>query len=169
MSVLRTGALVLGALLVQVGLLSQFAVSSARPDLIILVVVAAAFVHGPGEGAVVGFLAGLALDVFLSTPFGFSALTLTLAGYGVGTWSERIVRSSWWLSCAVLGVSSALIVVGQAVVGDLLGMDTLSGRPVLRIVLVVTVVNMFLAPLATRLVRWAGAGDHPRRRHSFAR
>ena len=163
MNPLRTAAIIAGAVVVQVTLLSQFSISGARPDVVLLVVLASAFVYGPDDGAIVGFSAGLALDVFLSTPFGFTAFTYTVVGYAVGTWTAGVVRSAWWLSALVLGAASAAAMFAQGLIGEVLGQDSLKGTPILTIVAVVSVANLLLAPFATRLVGWARADDRPRR------
>lgn len=168
MSPLRIAGIIAGAVLLQVSLLSQFSIGGARPDLVLIVVLAAAFVYGPDDGAIVGFAAGLALDVFLSTPFGFTAFTFTLVGYAVGTWTAGVVRSAWWLTAVVLAGASAVAVLVQGLIGELLGQDTLQGTPILTIMVVVGVATLVLAPFATRLVGWARAGDRPRRRSIFA-
>jgi rod shape-determining protein MreD len=61
-SVLRTiviATLVVLAVSLQVGVLANVAISGVVPDLVLLVVVAVALVHGPSPGAAVGLLAGL--------------------------------------------------------------------------------------------------------------
>jgi rod shape-determining protein MreD len=89
MPVLRasvTVALVVLAVSLQVGLLSELSFAGVVPDLVLLVVVAVAFVHGPSHAAVVGLLAGLTLD--LAPPAdhtaGRWALALVVVGYLAG-------------------------------------------------------------------------------------
>lgn len=89
MAVLRTtvtAALVVLAVSLQVGLLANVAISGVVPDLVLLVVVAVALVHGPSHGAAVGLLAGLVLD--LAPPAdhtaGRWALALVVVGYLAG-------------------------------------------------------------------------------------
>lgn len=168
MNPVRTAAVIGGAVLLQVTLLSQFSIAGARPDVVLLVVLAFAFVHGPDDGAIVGFAGGLALDVFISTPFGFTAFTYTVVGYAVGTWTAGVVRSAWWLAAVVLAAASAVAVFAQGLIGEVLGQDSLKGTPITTIVAVVSVATLLLAPLATRLAGWARADDRPRRRSIFA-
>ena len=62
MPVLRasiTAAVIVLAVCLQVGLLADVSVAGVVPDLVLLVVVAVALVHGPSRAAVVGLLAGL--------------------------------------------------------------------------------------------------------------
>jgi rod shape-determining protein MreD len=74
------------AVVLQVALLPHFAYAGEVPNLALLVVVAAALVRGPDFAAVLGFLAGLAID--LAPPAdhvaGRWALALVVVGYVAG-------------------------------------------------------------------------------------
>ncbi|MCB0972695.1 MAG: rod shape-determining protein MreD, partial [Acidimicrobiales bacterium] len=74
MSPARGSLLIVGALTLQVCLFSRFSFDGARPDVMVLVAVMAGLVAGPDRGAILGFAAGLAFDVVLTTPLGLSAL-----------------------------------------------------------------------------------------------
>lgn len=167
MSVVRAGVVVLVALVLQVGLLSSFSFEGARPDVLLLVAVAAGYAAGPDKGAVVGFGAGLAFDVVLTTPFGLSALVYTVVGYGVGALSGSVVRIAWWIEPFVVAAASAVGVVVYALVGEVVGQATLQGPSLAAIVVVVSAVNAVLAPLAVRALRWARTDDVDRRRHPY--
>lgn len=168
MSPLRTATLVGGAILLQVSLVAQFSIAGARADLTLLVVLAVAFVHGPDDGAVVGFAAGLCMDVFLSTPFGLTAFTFTIVGYAAGSWTAGIVRSGWWIVAPAIAAASIAAVLAQGVIGELLGQGALQGTSIVVIAAVVSSANLLLAPVATRLARWARVGERPHRRSLFA-
>jgi cell shape-determining protein MreD len=72
------------ALLLQTTLLSPLRILGARPDLLLLAVVAVAMASGPVEGAAFGFAAGLTADLLLDLSgfswsfVGRSALTVAL-------------------------------------------------------------------------------------------
>ena len=59
-------------------------VAGAIGDLVLVVVVAAGITGGADRGATYGFVAGLLFDLLVDTPFGLTALTYALVGYGVG-------------------------------------------------------------------------------------
>jgi rod shape-determining protein MreD len=164
---LKVAVVVLVALVLQVGLLAEFSFDGARPDALLLVAVCAGFVAGPEKGAAVGFAAGLAFDVVLTTPFGLSALVYTVVGYAVGSLSGGMVRSVWWVGPIVAALASAAGVVLYAVVGEVLGQATLRGPDLTAIVVIVSVVNAVLAPLAVRALRWARTDDVDHRRHPY--
>ena len=85
MSPPKVAVVVLVSLTLQVCLFASFSFEGARPDIMILLAITAGFIAGPDRGAIVGFTAGLAYDVVLSTPLGLTALVYTLVGYVVGT------------------------------------------------------------------------------------
>jgi rod shape-determining protein MreD len=123
------------ALVLQASVFSHLAVQGVVPDLVLLVVVAAALAHGSELGLVLGFAAGLLLD--LAPPAdhvaGRWALALMVVGYVAG----RLARSGqprlaqWWpvaAASAFVGTSvfalSGLLLRDPAVgVGELLRVE----------------------------------------------
>ena len=158
----RVLLILLGAVIVQGPILDRIQVERAHPDLLLLLPVVAGLVAGPGEGAWVGFLAGLAADVPLPTAFGLSALVFTLTGFAVGSIVQALIEGPWWvvpLTGAVGTAIGELLYVGVATVTD----QSLVLRDPLAIAYVVAVAsaaNAILAlPVAVAL-RWAvGAHD----------
>ena len=71
-------------LVLHLTVLSRLRIGGAAPDVMLLLAIAAGVVGGPQLGALLGFSAGLVLDLFLETPLGLSALVFCLVGYGVG-------------------------------------------------------------------------------------
>ncbi len=159
MSAGRAAIVVFAALVLQVCLLARFSYDGARPDVLVLVVIAAGFLAGPERGAQVGFAAGLAFDVVLTTPLGLSALIYTVIGFAVGTMSRSVVRSAWWIGPAVVAGASAAAMLVYAVVAQVLGQAGFDGPSIGAVVLVVTAVNLVLAPLALRATRWTQVGS----------
>lgn len=72
------------AFLAQAAVVDQVVVAGYHADVMVLVPVAAGLVAGPQRGAVAGFLCGLLADLLLPTPYGLSALTFVLVGFGAG-------------------------------------------------------------------------------------
>ena len=166
----KTALVIFVAVVTQVCLFSRFSFEGARPDVVVLVAVAAGFVCGADRGALVGFAAGLSIDVLLTTPLGLSALVFTLVGYSVGAVAGTVVRATWWVSPVVVGLGSAVGTLVYALVGEVFGVETLAGPSLTTIVVVVALVNAALAPLAVRALRWARSDDPEHRRYpSFAR
>lgn len=163
----RAALVVIGALLLQTSLFARFSFEGARPEVLVLVALMAGFVAGPEDGAIMGFAAGLALDIVVATPFGLSALVYTVAGYATGSLTASVLRSAWWIASMVGAVGSAAVMLVYALVGAVLGEPTLSGPSLATIVVVVAAVNAVLAPLAASALRWAQVAGVDRGRHTF--
>ena len=78
--------LIILTITLQVSIFSHFAIDGVVPDLALIVVIAAALVRGPDYAALVGFAAGLALDLAPPSDHtaGRWALSLVLVGYLTG-------------------------------------------------------------------------------------
>ncbi len=167
MSPLRTAALIVGALLLQLHLFSTFSFDGARPEIVIALVLVVGYLVGPDEGAIVGFAAGLAFDVYVATPFGLTAFVYTLAGYTMGRLTPGLVRSAAWIGAVAVAVGSMATMIGYALIGAVLGVDTLHGPPLGTLLVMVGLVNLVFALPIIWLVRWARTGDRTRRRNSL--
>ena len=84
----RTGLLVLLAVVLQISGFSQMRLLGGYIDLIPLVVAAAAIYSGSVAGSVVGFCTGLLIDLALGQNLGATSLVLTALGYGVGRYRD---------------------------------------------------------------------------------
>lgn len=82
------------ALLLQSTLFSFLQVAGVKPDLVLMLVVFNGFLRGSREGAFLGFLAGLAQDIFTGNYIGLNALTKMIAGYLVGLAEARFYKES---------------------------------------------------------------------------
>jgi len=159
----RLPVMMIAALLLQTTVLVRFRVLGVMPDFMLLIAVAAGLTGGPVRGATLGFASGMAIDLFLPTPLGLSALVFTVVGYGVGVANAGVLRSAWYIPILTAGGASLAGVVLYALAGSMLGEQMLTARLV-TIALVVGVSNAVLAPVAARLVGWslgsarAGAG-----------
>jgi rod shape-determining protein MreD len=77
-------ALLLAAVILQVCVVARLNLPLGRPDLVIMLLAAVALIEGPVPGALLGFVVGLAGDLFSTHVLGQSALMLCLVGYGAG-------------------------------------------------------------------------------------
>jgi hypothetical protein len=82
------GAALLTVLVAHAGLMPHLSVGGARPDVLLVGVVAVAAGRGPRAGAGFGFAAGLGADLFLATPLGTAALAFTVVGHALGAASR---------------------------------------------------------------------------------
>ncbi len=118
---LLAAALLLPALLLQNVLLWRLPLPGATPDLLLLVMMGLAVVWGPREGALLGFLSGLALDLVSpgDGPVGQWALIFCLAGWIAGLAADAVERSALVVLLLVAGVAAGAV-VAYALVGGFL-------------------------------------------------
>lgn len=157
---------VAAAVVLQLSLLADFSYEGARPEVVVLIVLAAGHILGPDDGLIVGFGAGLAYDVFLTTPLGYTTIVYLAAGYAMGRFVPPLRDVPWWVTAIALATASGLVMLFQGVLGELIGLDTLRGPGIGTIMVVVALTNLVFAPAASALVRWSHRSDRPQRRRS---
>ena len=156
LSRLRLALLILAVVVLQTTVFSAgLRVFGVMPDLGLVLAVAVAFYIGPERGAVFGFVAGLAVDLFLSTPVGLSALSFALVAYGVGFVQGGLVSSSRWVAPmmgALGGLAGGVLFVG---IGAIAGQDQLLALSSVRIILVASAYDALIAFAVFPIARWA--------------
>ena len=150
MTLLRMAAafLVVGlALVLQVSLFPHFAWQGIVPNLCLLVVVGAALTRGPQFAVLLGFLAGMALD--LAPPAdhlaGRWALALVVVGYVAG----RVRQDVKPTAIAVVATVAASSFIGTsvfAITGMLLQDPPLDVSQLLQVILVAVLWDVLLTP-----------------------
>lgn len=145
----------MAAIVAHTTVLAQLRVFGVMPDLMLLLAVAAGLVAGPTYGAVVGFVTGMAADLFLPTPLGLSALVFTVIGYATGVTKGGLLRAVWWFPVAIAVAVSALGQALFALAGTMIGEPALLTWHLPAVMLVVGILNGLLALPVFRLVRWA--------------
>ena len=145
-------AVLVVAVVVQSTVLAGVRLAGARPDLLVLVVVAVAMASEATTGAVFGFVTGLVADLLFDLPVGVSALVYTAAGFAVGT-VRVYVTSHRPLVHLVLAGAASLASVWCC--GLLLRVfDLSSWGAVARAGSLVAVYNLLLTPFVYPVV-WA--------------
>jgi rod shape-determining protein MreD len=155
----RVPLVILVGLAVQTTLFADLQPFDALADVMLLLTLAAGVVGGPRDGAVCGFVAGLAYDCLLRTPFGLSALTYALAGYGAGYLQAMVSSARWWMGSLIMGAASAVSIAGYAFIGTVFGLKDAVNMHLVTVMAVVGVVNTVLAMPALWVVRWALRGQ----------
>jgi rod shape-determining protein MreD len=161
--VLAIAAVVVTALLLQSTVFADLRLLGVRPELLYLVTISVALLEGPNDGALTGFLAGLAQDFLLNEPKGITALTLTLVGYAVGMARTYITSPSPLLPTMIVGVGTAIGLGFYEVVSFLLGNLDASPVEAVRIALLAALYNAVLTPIVFPLLRRIIEGSRPRR------
>lgn len=152
----RALLVLLVVLVLQLTVVLDIRIGGAHPDLILGLAIAAGLAGGTERGAIVGFLSGLAFDLFLTTPFGLSALV----GTGVGVAAGQLVaagvdRTNGLFVPGVAALGSAIGVIMFAVLGAVLGQPDTLTVGLGAAVGVVTVVNGILGFFLVRACNWA--------------
>ncbi|HKE97382.1 MAG TPA: rod shape-determining protein MreD [Actinomycetes bacterium] len=151
--VLALAAVLVGALVVQTTVLSQVRILGARPDLVVLAIVAVAMSSDPVAGATFGFAAGLARDLLLDLPVGVSALVDASLGYAIGTARVYMVSRSPLVPATVVVAASLASVWATGAVLRLLDLSGFSWGYVARSALAVAAGNLLATPLVYPLMR----------------
>jgi rod shape-determining protein MreD len=139
--------LVVLAVALQVGPFTDFSFAGVVPNLVLLVVIATALVRGPEYAALVGFAAGLLLD--LAPPAdhaaGRWALAFVVVGYLAGL-VRSDARSSALAAVAVVAAGSFIATSTFALSGLVLGDPAVSVSAVLRILPLTVFYDVLLTP-----------------------
>ncbi len=133
-------------------------------DVLLLFAIAGGMAAGPVRGATIGFIAGLALDFVLLTPFGLTALSYLAVGYVVGTVHDGVLRSAPWIPVVVTFVATAAGIALYVILGQLLGQQ-FRAENLPRIVLVTSGMNALLSLPAFHVMRWVEKAAPDRMMH----
>ena len=157
----RLPPVLLAAVVLHTAVLPHLRIFGVGADVLLLLPVAAAIAAGPERGAFVGFVSGLLADCFLQTPFGLSALTGSLIGWGVGSFQSGVLHPARWMPVMTVFLATAIGIVTFALVGAVLGQDHLLSGRLVTIVVVASLLNAVLSPVAGRVMGWAVAAPAP--------
>lgn len=148
--------LVLGSLVLQSTLLAFFFPFGLIPDLVLILVVSTALIRGSWEGALVGLLAGLGLDIISSGYLGFHALTKLVVGFTFGLAEEKVFKENVLLpAVALFGATLIHEVLFFLLARGFGQMEVSLWWAFRRIILPVAFYNAIVAPFIYRwLLQW---------------
>lgn len=152
---LRLALVIIAVVVMQNTLVAQVTVWGVHPDLMVALVVAAAITRGPAGGALIGFVAGIATDLLVYTPFGLSALTDVFIGYGVGMVSSEAVDNAWWIPFVVGALAGGAAEFLFALLGAMVGQVGMLQVGLGRAVPLEAVMTGVLVYLARAALSWA--------------
>jgi rod shape-determining protein MreD len=156
MTSLRTpvvALLVLLAIVLQVSLFSSLQIDGVAPDLALLVVIAAALVRGPEYAAVLGFIAGLLVDIAPPADHtaGRWAVAFVVSGYLAGM-VRRDARSSALAAVVVVAAGAFVATSIFALSGLLIGDQRVEFGNALNVIPVAVLYDVLLTPLVIPVV-----------------
>jgi rod shape-determining protein MreD len=140
--------LIVAAVTLQVAVFSLFSVNGVVPNLALIVVVAAAITRGPSYGAVVGFLAGMMLD--LAPPADHVAGRWALALVIVAVLAGRVrtdARRSPLAGLGTVAVCSFVATSVFALSGVVLGDHARPTGEMVQVILIALLWDVVVAPL----------------------
>lgn len=139
--------LVLFAILLQSTLFNFLQVAGVKPDLVLLLVVFNSFLRGSREGAFLGFLAGLFLDIFTGNYIGMNALSKMLIGYLVGLAEARFYKESVIIASIVTFMAGILNLLAVYVLMFYVNIEVSPYYALPQVVLPAAVYTTLLVPL----------------------
>jgi rod shape-determining protein MreD len=141
----RTGVLVLLAVIVQISGVRGASILGGTIDVIPLFVAAVAIYAGSVAGAATGFATGLLLDLAIGQTLGMSSLVLTAVGYGVGRYRDLRDPAHGLLPIPVAAAASAGYLAATAAVSFMLEIEASVSILVLREAIITVLLNVALA------------------------
>ncbi len=148
--------------IVQATLVPLLPTGDAKPDLMLLIVVAWGIVRGGGEATLWGLGGGLVLDLLSGAPFGVQTLGLAAVGLLADLMETNFFRSNILLPLAAIFIATFLFHVVEAA-----AMQT-SGYPMdwpaffVRVVFPTALFNTALMPFIYGILRRIDRSAHPR-------
>jgi rod shape-determining protein MreD len=152
-TLLRTGVLVLLAVVLEISGFSQMRILGGYIDLIPLVVGAVGIYAGSIPGAIVGFCTGLLIDLALGQNLGATSLVLTALGYGVGRYRDLRDPAHGLLPIPVAAAATFGYLLAVAAVSFMLEIGTSVSPLVIRDAIITVLLNVAVALPFFALVR----------------
>jgi rod shape-determining protein MreD len=140
----RLVAIVLGAVLLQLGFFSQVTVFHTSPDILPALVVSLGLLGGTMAGAVSGFSVGFLLNCLLIQPLGGDSLVLLAVGYLAGLVRERVEIHSPLVPPLLCMAMTLFAELGFGAVELTLGIDATISAQVVGDILLQSIFAFFL-------------------------
>ncbi len=161
----RTAALaltsVVTAVLVQTTLFADLRPFGAAPNLVVVVVIITVLHLDPEPGILLGFTAGILMDVLGLSPLGMWALVMTVVAHVTIRLRERAADSLPLAALALVVVSFGAELL-FAMLGTLFGERTLSDPTLFRTIVLVSLYNAVLAVAVYPAMRFMMRSRRPR-------
>ena len=149
----RLAAILFTVLLIQIAVIPHFRVAGYVIDLPLIAVLLISLRLSAPNGALTGFLVGIAIDLVIHTPFGMTALTFSLAGYAAGTISSQIVERNMATRALATALLAATTTTIFACIGALIGLEYVTRRELGAIALVTAGASLPITAFSDPLLR----------------
>jgi len=154
MDILRAGLLVLTMTILQVELFANLRLFGVAAQCLLALSVAAGLTGGSWRGAILGFVAGLSIDLYLATPFGLSAFAYACAAAVVGLAEHSLNDTSRIGRAALVAAGSGLGATIYVVTGAAVGQTYLLNSRFLSTLLLVMFWNGLLGLVLVPVAKW---------------
>jgi rod shape-determining protein MreD len=151
--VLRLAVLAFATVVIQQAAISQISIFGVSADLGPLVVMSVGLLAGSMAGAIMGFSAGLLLDLVLFQTLGVTSLLYIVIGYWSGRVRELLDPAHGLVPLAMGAGATAVAGFGMALIQFLLGVDAPVSVLLLQQIFVTILVNTLIALPVYHLVR----------------
>jgi rod shape-determining protein MreD len=165
--ILRLVLLALVAVVIQDAAISQITLFGVSADVMPLVVMSVGLLCGSMTGAVMGFGAGLLVDLLLVQTLGITSLLYLLIGYWSGRVRELRDPSHGLVPVAAGAAATAVAQIGMAMLQFLLGVNAPVSGLLVQQIFVTILINTLISLPVYAIVRRAISGavpEDPRRR-----
>jgi rod shape-determining protein MreD len=150
---LRLAALAFGTVVIQQAAIAQISIFGVSADLGPLVVMSVGLLAGSMAGAVMGFSAGLLVDLVLFQTLGVTSLLYIVIGYWSGRVRELLDPAHGLVPLAMGAGATAVAGFGMALIQFLLGVEAPVSVLLLQQIFVTILVNTLIALPVYALVR----------------
>ena len=142
------------AIALQSTLLTKVTILGVIPQLAFVVVVSLAYLEGEKAGVVVGFAAGLLVDLLLPLSIvGLTALVYTSIGYLIGTARQITSGESVWVPVFAVALASAVAEFSYAILAIMMGERWVSLGYTAKVAGLVALYNTLLTPFVFPVVK----------------
>ncbi len=123
-------------------------------QVMLLFVICAGIQFGVSIGAIVGLIAGLMFDFVVSTPAGLGSIALGITGATAGLYLRFFPNPIWWLRLVSIGFVSIIGEIYILIAQAMIGLGVVLEFRLIKIIAVVTVINVCLTPGFLLITRW---------------
>ena len=159
----RIALIVFVVAILQVSAFSSISIVGASPDVLLVTLVAIGLLRGAIAGAVIGFAAGLLVDVATLGTLGVTSLLLTLAGFWAGRYGETTGRGRPHAPLVAVLAATVLVDVGGYVLDSLLGGPVLMREVLLSLPAALVLNGLLTYPVFALTRRLVGATERVER------
>lgn len=154
MTVLRVAVVMLTSLVLQLELFADLRIGGIAAEFMLGVAVAAGLTGGSFRGAQFGFIIGLLMDLYLSTPFGLAAASYAVAGGLVGVANDSLMERSLITLVGLPALGTAIGIVAFVFGSVALGFGEVYREDIGQVLVTAVLINAVLGLGLVPLTEW---------------